>query len=167
MLTTRPFWKYYVTRLCLNFAVRNINNYCLEHKYEAKSEKMKGDDRNLYGNTNTIMRALYIGNQTVERISSYKLLGVVINENWKWNCHVDYITAKASKKLYALRSLKRTGVQEQDMLKVFRNSVGPFLEYAVQVWQDVLDYLSDRIESMQKRHLKSCILTVHTVEHCH
>ena len=128
---------------------------------------MKGDDRNLYGNLNTTMRALYIGNQTVERISSYKLLGVVINENLKWNCHVDYITAKASKKLYALRLLKRTGVQEQDMLKVFRNSVGPILEYAVQVWQDVLDYLYDRIESMQKRHLKSCtcILTVHTVEH--
>ena len=60
-------------------------------------------------------------------------------------------TAKASKKLYALRLLKRAGVQEQDMLKVFRSSVRPILEYAVQVWQDIPDYLSDRIESVQKR----------------
>ena len=29
-----------------------------------------------------------------------------------------YYTAKASKKLYALRLFKRAGVQEQDMLKV-------------------------------------------------
>ena len=52
-----------------------------------------------------------IGNQIVERMSSHKLLGVIINENLKWNCHVDYITAKASKKLYALILLKRAGVQ--------------------------------------------------------
>ena len=41
------------------------------------------------------------------------------------------------------------------MLKVFRSSVKPILEYAVQVWQDIPGYLSDRIESVQKRHLKS------------
>ena len=56
---------------------------------------------NFIGNPNTIMRPLYIGNQMVEIISLYILLGVIINENLKWNCHVDYITAKASKKLYA------------------------------------------------------------------
>ena len=60
------------------------------------------------------------------------------------------INTKASRKLYALRLLKRAGVQEQDMLKVFRESVRPILEYAVQVWQDIPDYLSDRIESAKK-----------------
>ena len=69
------------------------------------------------GNPNTIMRPLYIGNQIVERISSYKLLGVIINENLKWNCHVDYITAKASKKLYVVRLLKRAGVQEHRQIE--------------------------------------------------
>ena len=53
---------------------------------------------NFMENSNTIMRPLYIGSQIVERISSYKLLGVIVNENLKWNCLVDYITAKASKK---------------------------------------------------------------------
>ena len=52
------------------------------------------------------------------------------------------------------------------MLKVFRSSVGPILEYAVQVWHDILDYLSDRIESVQKRPLKSYMLTVRTVKQC-
>ena len=56
-----------------------------------------------------------------------------------------YITAnlKASKKLSALRLLKRAGMHKQDMLKVIRSSVRPILEYmyAVQVWQDIPDYL--------------------------
>ena len=89
---------------------------------------------NFMGNPNTIMKPLYIGNQIVEIISSYKLLGVIINENLKWNCHVDYITSKTSKKLYVHRLLKRAGVYEQDMLKVFSSSVRPILEYAVQGW---------------------------------
>ena len=92
------------------------------------------------------MRPLYIGNQIVERISSYKLLGVIINENLKWNFNVDYITAKASKKLYAVRLLTRADV--------FRSGVRSILEYAEQVWQDIPDYLSDRMESVQKRALK-------------
>ena len=64
-------------------------------------------------------------------------------------------------KLYALRLLKSADVQERDMLKVFRtSSVRPILEYAVKVWQDIPDYLSDRIESVkpEKRHLKSFII---------
>lgn len=40
---------------------------------------------NFMGNPNAVMRPLYIGNQIVESISSYKLLGVIINENLKWN----------------------------------------------------------------------------------
>ena len=41
-----------------------------------------------------------------------------------------YYTAKASKKLYALRLFKRAGVQEQDMLKVA-------LQFAIVQWSIV------------------------------
>ena len=44
-------------------------------------------------------------------------------------------------------------MQEQDMLKVFTSSVRPILEYAVQVWQDISDYLTG-IESVLKRAFK-------------
>ena len=40
------------------------------------------------------------------------------------------------------------------MLKVFRSRVRPILEYAVQVWQDIPGYLTDRVEFLQKRALK-------------
>ena len=101
----------------------------MEHSVRLTPRNCKEMVVNFMGNPNTIMRPLYIGNQMVERISSYKLLGVIINGNLKWNCHVDYITAKASKKLYVLRLLKGTGVQEQDMVKVFRSSVRDRFQY--------------------------------------
>ena len=71
----------------LDVAVRDIRKYCIEHSMRLYPKKCKDMVGNVLGNPNTIMRPLYIGNQVVERISSCKLLGVLINENLKWNCH--------------------------------------------------------------------------------
>ena len=40
------------------------------------------------------------------------------------------------------------------VLKVYTNSVRSLLEYTVPVWQSIPGYLSDKIESIQKRVLK-------------
>ena len=40
------------------------------------------------------------------------------------------------------------------MLKVYRGNVRLILEYALQVWQNIPVYLSERIESVQKRAFK-------------
>ena len=46
------------------------------------------------------------------------------------------------------------GVMPKDILKVYLSNVRSVLEYAVQVWQDIPAYLSDTIESMQRRALR-------------
>ena len=53
----------------------------------------------------------------------YKLLGAIISDDLKWNAHVKYVTAKAAKRLYALRLLKRAGVMPKGILKVYLCSV--------------------------------------------
>ena len=40
------------------------------------------------------------------------------------------------------------------MLKVYLAIIRPILEYAVPVWQAIPEYLSQKIESVQKRALK-------------
>ena len=82
------------------------------------------------------------------------ILGVFINSDFRWNSHVDYIYKKACERLYSLRILRRAGVDQASMLKVYTSSVRSLLEYAVPVWQPIPDYLSDKIESIQKRALK-------------
>ena len=39
--------------------------------------------------------------------STYKLLGNIISNDLKWSEHIDYISKKASKRLYSLRILKK------------------------------------------------------------
>ena len=55
---------------------------------------------------------------------------------------------------YAIRLLRRARVMSEDMLKVYTCNIRSISEYAVQVWQDIPAYLSDAIESIQKRALR-------------
>ena len=91
----------------------------------------------------------------VECVKSYKLLGVYIDNDLKWNSHIDYIVKKkSSKKLHSLRLLKRSVVEPENILKVYLSTFRPVLEYAILIWQSIPDYLSDRVESIQRRALR-------------
>ena len=48
-------------------------------------------------------------NNTVDVVSQFKLLGVIISSDQTWNSHIDYICSKASKRLYSIRILKSFG----------------------------------------------------------
>ena len=52
---------------------------------------------------------LDIGGSPVRRVETYKILGVHLSSDLTWNVHIEYIMKKASKRLYALRSLKKAG----------------------------------------------------------
>ena len=64
------------------------------------------------------------------------------------------LTTYIKKRLYSLRILRRAGVDQASMFKVYTSSVRSLLEYALPVWQSIPGYLSDKTESIQKRALK-------------
>ena len=84
-----------------------------------------------------------------------KLLGVMISKDLKWIEHVDYICKKASKRLYALRLLKRASIPAGKLVRVYTTCVRPILEFSGNVWHySLAQYLSDEIESIQRRALR-------------
>ena len=76
-----------------------------------------------------------------------------MSDDLKWTKHVDYIFKKASKRLFSLRTLKKAGVASESIVKTYLATVRPILEYGVQVWQDIPDCLSRKLELVQKRAL--------------
>ena len=75
----------------------------------------------------------------------------VYHSNLKWTRHVDYIIKKANKGLYSLRVLKQCEAPPVSLAKVFVAIVRPILEYALSVWQNIPEFLSSTIDSIQKR----------------
>ena len=98
---------------------------------------------------------LVVNNQQLESVQSVKLLGVHIKRDLKWDFHVDSVCSKASKRLYALRTLKRSGVSAKDLRSVYVCVVRPVLEYACPVWHSTLtSLLRDDLEQIQRRATK-------------
>ena len=91
----------------------------------------------------------------IQRCSSYKILGVIFNENLTWDDHVDYILKKAAKRFYIIYALIRAGVSDADIVTIFCSLIRSILEYACQVWHPGLTKKqSNSIESVQKRLLR-------------
>ena len=59
---------------------------------------------------------LRIDGQVLETVRSHKVLGLVIQDNLKWNENTCMIVSMASKRLHIIRVLRRGGVSVADLL---------------------------------------------------
>ena len=79
-----------------------------------------------------------------------KILGVIVNENLKWNAHIDYICKKAAQRLHLLRKLKPL-ITEADLHTVYVTLIRSLLEYASPVFVGIAKHLSKRLDRIDKR----------------
>ena len=82
----------------------------------------------------TVIIPIQLNGIVIERVSSYKLLGVIVTNVLSWNEHFDSIHKKATKRLFVLRTLKRVGLGTNDLVFVFCSIVRSVVEYASPVW---------------------------------
>jgi hypothetical protein len=79
-----------------------------------------------------------INDRTIERVASFKLLGVAIANNLNWDEHITTICNKANKRLYYLKLLKRCSVSAEDLLHYYKSVIRPTIENVCPVWQSGL-----------------------------
>ena len=97
---------------------------------------------------------LLCGTYTIERVKTFKLLGVWQQNNLKWNTHVHQIICKASKKLFHLQECRRSNLPVEVGLTTYIIKIRSILEYASSVWGGLPKYLEDEIEQIQTRSMK-------------
>ena len=77
---------------------------------------------------------LIINSNAVERVHSFKILGVWLSDDLSWKSHVNHMHSRATPRLYYLRQLRRCGLSQCDLLAYYRTLIRPILEYACPVW---------------------------------
>jgi hypothetical protein len=98
---------------------------------------------------------LIVAGADVERVDSFKLLGVHVSSDLKWTRHVDAMYSKVASRLHFLKQLARSGASREDLLCFYSTAVRPVLEYACPVWHSSLTAAdSDALESLQKRAMR-------------
>jgi len=100
----------------------------------------------------TNLPLLTISSQTIERVTSYKLLGLHIDSSLTWSIHIDHIIKKATTRLYFLKQLKRAGLSNRHLLHFYATVIRPVLEYCAPVWHYALTKAqSESLEAIRKR----------------
>ncbi|XP_032237538.2 uncharacterized protein LOC116618187 [Nematostella vectensis] len=138
----------------LPFVANDINSYALARNMRLNAKKCKEMAMCFLTYNSTELAPMLINGCVIERVDCYKLLGVHITSDFSWNTHCDAIVKKATKRLYAIRALKKSGLSSNDLIQVYCSTMRPVLEYASPVWSALPEYLVELVESVQKKVLR-------------
>ena len=64
---------------------------------------------------------------TVEKVESFKFLGVYINDKLKWSTHTDSVVKKAQQRLFNLRRLKKFDLAPKTLTNFYRCTIESIL----------------------------------------
>lgn len=92
-------------------------------------------------------------NCTLSRVNNYKYLGVIFDNKLSWAKHIDYITAKALKKLGYLRRVLAKAPKDTKLI-MYKSLIRPIIEYASPVWNPHKQLEINKIESVQRKAIR-------------
>jgi hypothetical protein len=82
-----------------------------------------------------------IGNDTIERVNYFKLLGLWINNILNWNTHIEETTKKANKRLFYLRECRRANLPTKVGLTCYETKLRPVpIRGPDMGWSDTISY---------------------------
>jgi hypothetical protein len=98
---------------------------------------------------------LLIHSKPIERVDTFKLLGVIISSDLSWGPHISYLLGKISKRYYIIFQLARIGIPQHEIVLIYCTIIRSVLEYACPVWHAGLTSAqAEDLERVQKRCLR-------------
>ena len=89
--------------------INKFATYCRTHFIELNVKKTKEMIID-FRKSKALPDPIIINDHTVERVCTYKYLGVMLNNDLSWSNNTDYIMSKLNSCLYCLRKLKKFDV---------------------------------------------------------
>ena len=114
----------------LPMVVNEISNFASIRGMQLNPKKCKEMIISFLKHNHTCFAPIFISGFPVEVVFTFKILGVMLSNDLTWRAHVDYVLKKANSRLYALRKVRRAGLNQSDLINVFCSLVRTCLEYA-------------------------------------
>ena len=124
----------------LKETMNQVANWSKENKFQLHPKKCKELRINFTKQSHSY-EPVHINYQCLDLVKSVKILGMLITDDLKWNCHIENIVSKASKQLYLLRQLKRADVEGSSLLQFYTACIRSILEYGCQVSQTTYQWI--------------------------
>ena len=91
-----------------------------------------------------------INDHPVKQVSSVKSLGVHIDQNMSWECHIQNICKKIASALGAIRRIRHL-IPFNILINVYDSLVQPHFNYCSVVWGNCGSGLSEKLQKLQNR----------------
>ena len=86
----------------------------------------------------------------IKQVSTVKSLGVHIDENLTWECHVNELSKKIPSGISAIKRIRHR-VPYKTLLFIYNSLVQPHLGYCSSVWGSCSKSLSQKLQKLQNR----------------
>ena len=113
--------------------LNSLDVWCQENDMKLKQEKCKLMQISFLREPPPVVRPV-VHNTPMEVVTSFKLLGIIFQNDLKWNLQVKRMVSNASRRLFILCKLKRNGVKTNDLVSIYTMYIRPLLEFGAPVW---------------------------------
>ena len=113
--------------------VNRLAGWCSEHNLllnTSKTKEMVIDFRKQKGEP----APLSINGDCVQRVSSFKFLGIHLAEDLSWTTNTSAVVKKARQRLHFLRILRSNHLEEKLLVAFYRSTIESVLMYCIMAW---------------------------------
>ena len=142
--------------------IEYVSHWCSDNFLDLNASKTKEIVFDMRKNKNS-KEPVIINNTSVALVQSYKYLGVTIQENLKWNEHVEVQEKKANKRMYHVRILKKQRIDSKMICLFYNSVVSSVLVYGLSGWFEACteqpkkrNYLNSSVKHV-KSQMKKCM----------
>ena len=139
----------------LQCGINDISNWCILNQmaiHPKKTKCMVITSRQKH-QLQPLTLDLLVDNTPLEQVRSHKVLGVIIDDELRWEDHIDFLTKKLSRSLFLLNRLKM--YIDSDARKAFFNAhCLSHINYASTIWSCSAQNHLKKLNTLYKRGIK-------------
>ena len=125
---------------------------------------LKTDLMNFLTKRNMNVLPLHFNNTVIESTSSHKHLGVVLQNDCKWNNHINCLISKTRILVACLKSYKYR-LNRKSLETIYKSFILPHFDYADVLYDNCPLYLKNKLEDVHLDALRTIIGTVKGTSH--
>ena len=137
---------------CLNHDLSNVYEWLSANKLTlnmTKTEFMLIASRQKLSQF-TESPSLTINENAIEQVTSAKSLGVYVDQNINWECHIENISKKIACAIGAIKRIRHL-TPFNVLIKVYNSLIQPHFDYCNVVWGNCNKGLSEKLQRLQNR----------------
>ena len=134
----------------INNELANLSVWLRANRLSLNTQKSKCMLFSTKPKINDTPLGIYINNTIIETVTVIKFLGVHVQNNLKWDTHIQHITGKIAKGIGIINKVKNK-FEETTLIQLYYAFVYPYINYCNLVWGNAGTLHINRIIKLQKR----------------